>query len=187
MASQLHKTNRNASGKNLIEFIGVIRHLIWLERSLKMKSISRLVRIGSVIALAVLLSHPALAQYPGGGTGSSTGGVYTPPKGGYKTSTGIAVGAAAAVGVAVTYLVLHKTSMVGCVADSADGLQLTDDKDSVAYQIVGGGQDLAAGRHVEVKGKKVKADGKRAFRVKNVKDLGPCSENQIQARSVQTP
>jgi hypothetical protein len=150
-----------------------------------MKSVLRLATMGSVISLAIILCRPALAQYTGGGAGGNTGGVYTPLQGGYKTSTGIAVGATAAAGVAVGYLVLHKTSMVGCVAESAEGLELKNDKNKVPYEIVGGGQGLVPGRRVKVKGKKVMRDGKQAFRVKSFKDLGPCSESHIRANSTQ--
>jgi hypothetical protein len=140
-----------------------------------MKSVLRLATMGSVISLAIILCRPALAQYTGGGAGGNTGGVYTPLQGGYKTSTGIAVGATAAAGVAVGYL----------VAESAEGLELKNDKNKVPYEIVGGGQGLVPGRRVKVKGKKVMRDGKQAFRVKSFKDLGPCSESHIRANSTQ--
>lgn len=152
-----------------------------------MKSGFRLGKVVSVISLTVLLSVPALAQYPGGGGGTGTGGGYTPPKGGYSSSTGIAIGAAAAAGIGLAYLALHKTSMVGCVSQSADGLALTNDKNKVTYAIETGNQNLVAGRRVEVKGKKFKAEGKQVFRVTSAKDLGVCSADQAKSSSLPTP
>lgn len=49
--------------------------------------------------LGLLVAVPALAQYGGGGMGGGAGspggnGVYTPPKDGYSSSAGIAIGPA---------------------------------------------------------------------------------------------
>lgn len=143
-----------------------------------MKSRFPLDRISLVVLLAALLCPPAFAQYGGGGMnppGGGTGGVYKAPKGGYSSSTGIAVGAAVAAGVGIAYLALHKTSMVGCVEQSADGLELANDKNKVTYKLESGGQDLVAGHRVHVSGKKLKGVGSQAFQVKGFKDLGPCS------------
>ncbi|MGH7173497.1 MAG: hypothetical protein ACRELG_24715 [Gemmataceae bacterium] len=144
-------------------------------------------RIGLVIFLMAVLCAPAFAQYggvgsgTGGGTGSM-GGVYTAPKGGYKSSTGIAIGAAAAAGLVVAYLALHKTSMVGCVEQASDALDLTSYKNKMTYRLETNGQDLIAGHQARVKGKKFKEAGNPAFRVKSFKDLGPCSTTHSQAK-----
>ena len=95
-------------------------------------------------ALCLALAVSAFAQYgggTGGGMGGATGssGVYTPPKGGYGSSTGIAVGAAAAAAGAgiVAYLALHnRPAAVGCVEQSSEGSKLVDEKDKKTYKLV---------------------------------------------------
>jgi hypothetical protein len=181
------------SGYELLQQQQVLRRVIkvngflnQMKRSITMNLGFRLGKVVSVISLAALLSVPASAQYNGGGGGTSTGGGYTPPKGGYSSSTGIAIGAAAAAGIGLAYLVLHKTSMVGCVSQSADGLTITNDKNNVSYALETGSQDLVAGHRVEVKGKKFKAEGKQAFRVTSAKDLGACSVDHASSSSVPT-
>lgn len=132
-------------------------------------------------SLVLFLAIPAFAQYGGGGTstGSSTGG-YTPPKGGYSSSTGIAIGAGAAAGVAVGYLALRNHgTIVGCVESSADGVKLMNEKDKNAYALVASNNvSLAPGERVSLRGKKSKDEsGKPMFQVaKLVKDYGACKQ-----------
>ena len=149
-----------------------------------MKSRFRLARMSKfIISLPLFFCLPAFAQYGGGsmGGGTSTGGTYVPPKGSYKSSTGIAIGAGAAAAVGIAYLLLRKSSMAGCVTQSGDEIKLTSDKNKVTYAMEGNTQDLMAGHRAKVTGKKVHSDGQPAFRVKNVKDLGSCLEPQAQA------
>ena len=114
----------------------------------------------------------------GGGTGGSGG--YTPPKGGYKTSTGIAIGAAAAAAGGITYLVLHKRgTVVGCVQQSSEGSKLMNEKDKNTYALLASNEVvLSPGERVALKGKKTKDDnGKQTFEAKKlVKDYGPCKQ-----------
>lgn len=135
------------------------------------------------VSLGFLLAVPALAQYGGGGMGGGTTapgstGVYTPPKGGYSSSTGIAIGASAAAGATIGYLALrsHRT-IVGCVQPSTDGVKLMNEKDQNTYALVASNVPLNPGDRVALRGKKSKDDsGKPTFEVsKLVKDYGTCA------------
>ena len=131
-------------------------------------------RLVVAVSLVFGISATALAQYGGGG-GSSSGGTYS--SGGYKSSTGIAIGAGAAAGVAIAYLALHKTSVVGCVESSTDGVKLMNEKDRKTYSLAPGSEDLKPGQRVELKGKKTKeSSGKLSFQVQKLaKDYGACA------------
>jgi hypothetical protein len=139
---------------------------------------------GQVIRLAVilLLSATAYAQYGGGGgmggaTGTSgTPGTASTPSYGHGKAIGIGVGAAAA-GVVAVYLITHRASKVsGCVETADDGLHLTDDRTKRTLALVPGTTDIKSGERVELKGKiKKNAAGDQSFLVKTVaKDLGEC-------------
>ena len=106
----------------------------------------------------------------------STGG-YTPPSGGYSSGTGIAIGAGAAAGVALAYLALHKSSVVGCIEPSADGMKLMNEKDKKTYSLEGHRGDLKPGERVQLRGKRTKSNaGDLAFHVQKLsKDYGPCN------------
>lgn len=140
-----------------------------------------LIRLFLRISLGIAVSGSALAQYGGGGAmGGSTGGVYKPPKGGYSSSTGIAIGAGAAAGVGLAYLALRNHgTMVGCVEASSDGPKLMNEKDKNTYALIASNDVvLAPGERVALKGKKAKDDsGKASFEVhKLVKDYGACKQ-----------
>jgi hypothetical protein len=132
-------------------------------------------------ALCLALAASAFAQY-GGGMGGGTGGtgVYTPPKGGYKTSTGIAIGAAAAAGAGIAYVALHnRPAAVGCVQQSGEGSKLMNEKDKKTYALLASNNVvLSPGERVSLKGKKMKDDnGNLTFHAtKVVKDYGPCRQ-----------
>jgi hypothetical protein len=149
------------------------------------------------LALGLAVTAAGFAQYPGnpgmGGTstgGGTKGGVYTAPKGGYSSTTGIAIGAAAAAGVAVGgYLFMRsRRSMVGCVQKSAEGTQLMSEKDKKAYALDAGTLDLKPGDRVKLKGKKTKSDsGAPQFAAtKLVKDYGSC-DPQASLKAPATP
>lgn len=132
------------------------------------------------VALCLFVAAAGFAQYggaPGMGTPGSTGGVYTPPKGGYKSSTGIAIGGAAAAGVAVAYLVMrNRKSVVGCLAESAAGTELRDAKGQT-YVLDAPNVSLKMGDRVKLSGRKTKTDtGAPGFAARKlVKDYGPCA------------
>jgi hypothetical protein len=106
--------------------------------------------------------------------------VYTAPKGGYSSSTGIAIGAGAAACAGLAYLALRKhATMVGCVEASTDGSKLMNEKDQKTYALIASNDVvLALGERVVVKGKKTKDDsGKPTFEVhKLVRDYGSCRQ-----------
>jgi len=130
---------------------------------------------GCALCLALAVSAPGQS---GGGMGGTA--VYTPPNGGYKGSTGIAIGAAAAAGVGVAYLVLHnRPAIVGCVQPSGEGSKLTNEKDQKTYTLLAGNNvALSPGERVSLKGKKAKdSSGSLTFRpTKMVKDYGQCRQ-----------
>jgi hypothetical protein len=138
-----------------------------------------LIRLFLGLLLCAAVSGSALGQY-GGGMGGSTGGVYTAPKGGYSSSTGIAIGAGAAAGVGLAYLALHhRGTMVGCVEASSDGTKLMNEKDKNTYALIASNDVvLTPGERVALKGKKTKDDsGKLSFEVhKLMKDYGSCKQ-----------
>ncbi len=137
--------------------------------------------LGMILCLAIAAA--GFAQYGGGvpgmgTTGGTTGGVYTPPKGGYKSSTGIAIGGAAAAGIAVAYLMLrnHK-SVVGCLQESSAGTTLVSEKNNKTYAVDAGNLNLKVGDRVKLSGKATKSStGEPAFAARKlVKDYGSCS------------
>jgi hypothetical protein len=139
----------------------------------------RLMRQGIRLAVILLLSATAYAQYGGGGGTVGTPGspgTSSTPSYGHGKAIGIGVGAAAA-GVAAVYLMTHRASRItGCVETADDGLHLTDDKTKRTLALVPGTTDIKSGERVELKGKiKKNAAGDQSFLVKTVaKDLGQC-------------
>jgi hypothetical protein len=140
-----------------------------------------MMRIAWGLMIGVALSTAAFGQYAGGvtgttGGGGATAGGYTPPKGGYSSSTGIAIGAGAAAAAAVGYFALRsRHSVVGCVGESAKGNTLTAGK--MTYALDNGDVNLKVGERVKLRGKKMKSGaGERTFAVKKlVKDYGSCT------------
>ncbi|MGH9405596.1 MAG: hypothetical protein ACRD3D_07150 [Terriglobia bacterium] len=146
------------------------------------------------LALCLCIAAAAFAQYGGGmpgvgPTGSPTG-VYTPPKGGYKSSTGIAIGAAAAAGVGVAYLMLrnHK-SVTGCLAESASGTELREGKNGKSLVVDAGNLSLKTGDQVKLTGKMLKTStGEPEFAARKlVKDYGPCGSQSALVHSPRKP
>jgi hypothetical protein len=130
------------------------------------------------LSLLFLTAGQAAAQYGGGGgTGGSGNGTYVPPKGGYSSATGAAIGAGAAAGAGALFLALHYHGRVtGCVQPGANGLRLLDDKNSKSYALVPGDVSLKPGQRVLLKGKRSKGDADtQTFTAKKlIKDLGSC-------------
>ena len=142
------------------------------------------------IALTLLLSSPAFAQYGGGTGGTGTTGMpgtpgYSSPGYGSGKAIGIGVGAAAA-GAVVLYVALHhhhQTSVTGCVQSSDSGLSLADEKNKRTFSLVSAGADLKPGERVEVAGKKSAGPGGvESFQAtKLVKNLGACGAPAVSA------
>lgn len=143
--------------------------------------IRNLGRIGSGIVLVLLVAALSYGQYGGGGmTGGTSGsGTYTAPKGGYSSATGIGIGAAAAGGVAIAYLLVRShRRMQGCVERPNGATTLVDEKDKKSYALESGSLALRTGDRVELSGRKLKdSAGQPAFAAKKlVKDFGPCRQ-----------
>jgi hypothetical protein len=139
---------------------------------------------------AILFSLCAVStfgQYPGGAMPPSAGGAtqppgaYNPSMGGYHASTGIAIGAGAAAGVGILYLVLHnrhRSEVAGCL-QSANNVSetLRDDNGKDTYTLINSEWvPLKAGERVALKGKKIsQSSGGFAFEVHGlVKNYGQC-------------
>lgn len=127
----------------------------------------------SVSAFLLSLSGFAFGQYTG--TPGTPG--YVAPAGGYKASTGVIIGAVAAAGGVVAYLLLRRgDSLVGCIA-SHDGQPTLTTHDHKVYVLTGDRSDLQPGERMKLSGKKVTPqDGPPAFDIrKPASDLGSCS------------
>lgn len=148
--------------------------------------VTKVVRYGLGMALTLLLTSPAFAQYGGGGTGTGTAGMpgtpgYTSPGYGSGKAIGIGVGAAVA-GAVVLYVALHhrhQTSLTGCVQSSDEGLRLANEKSNRSISLLPAGADVKPGELVELTGKKSKgAGGADTFQAtKLVKNLGACGSS----------
>src|SRR5579862_654679 len=110
-------------------------------------------------------------QYGGSGGSGGSG-----TSGSYKSSTGIVIGAAAATGAVVAYLIVHsrhRAKVTGCLGGSPSAPTLLDDKKSSYVVLNGSGIPLTAGERMALTGKKLG----QTFEVRGVaKDYGPCSQ-----------
>ena len=136
-----------------------------------------------------LCAASAYGQYPGGGMPPPAGGAtpssgsYNPSMGGYHSSTGIAIGAGAAAGAGILYLVLHNRNhgkVVGCLqpaGNASETLRVDNRKDT--YTLINSESvPLKAGERVALKGKKIsQSSGGLGFEVHGlIKDYGPCEQ-----------
>lgn len=137
----------------------------------------RISKFFSASLLVLAMCACALAQTympPPPMPGSPT---YTPPKHGY--GNGAAIGAAVGGGAAATALYFgirhHHRQVVGCV--TPDGKNLTTDDGKHNYQIAGTEQ-INAGEHVSVVGKKEKdSSGIDRLEIQSVtKHMGQCEK-----------
>jgi len=141
-------------------------------------------RIAIALFLALLAGkHARAQQYPpgsmGGAGGSTAGGPYTAPSGGYGSAGKAAgIGAGAAAGGGVLFLALRHHPVTGCVEVGEDGLRFVDEKKNTSYALIKGDVYLKAGERVELVGQKSKSDsGAQTFTAKKlVKNLGACGE-----------
>jgi hypothetical protein len=132
-----------------------------------LKSFTAIQLTGGLL-FALFLTGPAFAQYSGG-SGAPT----------YGAGKTIAAGAVAAgAGAGILYLTLHhRGSLIGCVQNGDDGLNLVDEKKHQTYSLLPAGISLKSGERVELRGKKSKDEkGAQTFQAnKVVKNLGACS------------
>ena len=158
------------------------------------KFTGRLIRVALGATIALLAADHAAAQYGGGGTGAgaggTSGGTYTPPKGGYSANgaaIGAGVGGAAAVGILFYALHHRHAEMTACVQRGDEGLRIVDEKKNASYALQSGDVLLTAGQRVQIQGKKAKdAAGAQTFvATKLVKDLGTCGAAAAPATTAQ--
>lgn len=155
----------------------------------------QMVRLTLGLSIAAIAAGSACAQtYPGGmpgtGGGGTTGGTYTPPKGGYSSNgaaIGAGVGGAAAVGILFYALHHRHAEMTACVQRGDEGLRIVDEKKNASYSLQSGDVLLTAGQRVQIQGKKAKdAAGAQTFvATKLVKDLGTCGAATAPATTAQ--
>jgi hypothetical protein len=93
------------------------------------------------------------------------------------------VAASAAVGVLIIVLVLHHnkshhSAITGCVTSGAEGMTLTDEKDSQVYALSGNTAGVKPGDRIKLQGKKVQStesDKSLGWEATDVtKDFGAC-------------
>jgi hypothetical protein len=142
-------------------------------------SVKNFFRLAIILSLPFIMAGKAAAQYGGGTSGGGSGnGTYVPPKGGYSSATGAAVGAGAAAGTTGLFLTLHYGGrVVGCVQPGEDGLRLLDESKNKSYALIPGDVYVKPGQRVQLKGQKSKNDaGDQVFKAKKLlKDLGTCN------------
>ena len=85
----------------------------------------------------------------------------------------------AAIGVFVTWLVLHEkhkpSLLTGCVASGPSGMTVTDEKDKRTYTLAGDPVGVKPGDRMTFEGKRKKDDKSLVFEAKSVtKDFGSC-------------
>lgn len=105
------------------------------------------------------------SQNPGFGVGNIHQGL----------AIGVVVGAAALVGVGITFLVLHNRGVAeGCIAESGGKRTLTG-FDKKVYSLLDTGPSLPVGDRVKVKGRRSGPASDPSFQVNKVlKDFGRC-------------
>lgn len=143
-------------------------HNLWIRSSL------------AALAMIAMMCSGAFGQYSGSGMGTTpTTGTYTPPKGGYSSSTGIAIGVAAAAGVAIAYFALRNRGVVtGCVEGLGKEARLAADHSGRTYDLDSGPVSLNPGERVKLRGKKEKtgADAYSFHAQKMLKNYGSCRQ-----------
>jgi hypothetical protein len=132
-----------------------------------------------VIVAVCFCAVSVFGQYGGGGGNGGGSGAGTTPTsggyGGYSAGTGIAIGAAAAAGVLVAYLIVHNHhkngKVVGCLGGSPATPTL-DAKNGTFTVVNDGSVPLKTGERVALTGKVTGS----SFAVQGVaKDYGPCT------------
>jgi hypothetical protein len=133
-----------------------------------------------ILIVALVMSSCALAQYGGGGMGTTpaSGGTYNPSSRSYGHGAAIGAGVGAGAGAALLLFGLrHRhNQVVGCVAP--DGKTLTTDDGKHAYQLAG--NEVTAGERLSLIGKKSKNEvGADQLEVRLIKkDFGQCGRQQ---------
>jgi hypothetical protein len=138
-----------------------------MEHRMTSKYFSRLL----ILVFGLALAKPTQAQQclPCGQVGPNTGPIIA------------AIVATAAAVVIVTVVVIHETkkrTITGCVNSGANGMTLTNEKDTQIYALSGDATGVKVGDRIKLQGKKVKAKGPDNALVwkatKVTKDFGVC-------------
>lgn len=121
-------------------------------------------RLVLIVVLSVALGAPARAE-----------SIATAGK---QIEVGIVV-VSVAIGVLVTYLIVHythkKSTITGCVMSGANGLSLTDEKDKRLYALSGDEAGVKTGEHMTLEGKRKQSGKTLVFETHGVtKDFGAC-------------
>jgi hypothetical protein len=87
----------------------------------------------------------------------------------------------AAVAVLATVLILHqkhkRSTITGCVRSSANGMNLTDEKDQRIYALSGDPVGVKTGDRMTFQGKREKTNNTLVFDAQSVtKDFGACTQ-----------
>jgi hypothetical protein len=147
-----------SSGPASIKLLNIMEH------RMTSKYLSRLL----ILVFGLALAKPAQAQ--DGPIGPSAGPIIA------------AIVVTAAAVVIVTVVVIHestkKRTITGCVNSGANGMTLTNEKDTQIYALSGDTTGIKAGDRIKLQGKKVKAKGPDKALVwkatKVTKDFGVC-------------
>lgn len=137
-------------------------------------------RFSGLMVLGLVCTCQGWAQYGGGGGGTSTGSTSGTSTHSYGANGALIGGvAAAAVGGAILYWKLHKSTIVGCVQSGEQGPTLQDEKDKHTYALEATGDLVKPGERVQLQGKKSKdKSGNSLFQVGKVgRDYGSCGNN----------
>lgn len=141
-------------------------------------------RVSGLMVLSVVCLSTAWGQVYGGGGGGTTSSTTSTSKPSYGANGALIGGAAAgAVGAAVLYWMVHKTTIEGCVQSGEQGPTLQNEKDKRVYSLVADNDLLKLGERVQLQGKKGKdKSGNPLFRVGKVaRDLGSCTTSATDA------
>jgi hypothetical protein len=139
-------------------------------------------RLASALSLSFLVSASAFAQMGVPSSPNPTGSPVStaqPARG--RSGEAAAIAGALAVGGVIGYLANHhkhrQSHVLGCVAPSREGSQVTDEKDKKTYTLLAAeGLRVSPGERLKLYGKKIHASGKLIFVARQVgEDYGACT------------
>ncbi len=140
-------------------------------------------RLASALSLSFLVSASAFAQ--GGLPGTNPDRLpclSCPTVSRGRSGEAAAIAGALAVGGVIAYLANHhkhrQSYVLGCVAPSREGSQVTNEKDKKTYTLLAAeGLRVSPGERLKLYGKKIHASGKLIFVARHVgEDYGACTQ-----------
>ncbi len=141
------------------------------------------IRLASGLSLSLLVSASAVAQMGVPSSPSPTGSPVStaqPARG--RSGGAAAIAGALAAGGVIGYLSTHhkhrQSYVLGCVAPSREGSQVTDEKDKKTYTLLAAdGLRVPPGERLKLYGKKIYASGKLIFVARQLgEDYGACTQ-----------